>query len=143
MGSHRYSLQIITLWSTFLLGTLFHTQLGLMPLFHGLSVAIESHQNGNLSLIFWSMLVFFVLPMFAMIATSFYESKKFRSIHFYFTLLYTILNLLHVVFDLMITPIIWYQIALMFILLFIGLLLNLVSYQWLKAVRSPSHPQKR
>jgi hypothetical protein len=31
MNSDRYPLKIITLWSTFLLGTLFHTQLGLMP----------------------------------------------------------------------------------------------------------------
>ena len=30
--------KIITLWGVFLLGLLFHTQLALMPLFHGLPV---------------------------------------------------------------------------------------------------------
>jgi len=35
--------------------------------------------------------------------------------------------------DLMVQPIIWYQIALMAMLLAIGLLLNWVSFQWLKA----------
>ncbi len=31
--------KIIALWIVFLLGMLFHTQLALMPLFHGLKVA--------------------------------------------------------------------------------------------------------
>jgi hypothetical protein len=132
-------LQIITLWSTFLLGTLFHTQLGLMPLFHGQSVAIGSQNTENLAPIFWSMLIFFALPMVAMIATSFYESKQYRAVHFYFTLVYTVLNFLHLVLDLRVTPIYWYQIALMVILFLIGLLLNFVSYRWLKSYRS--HPQ--
>jgi hypothetical protein len=30
----KYPEKIAALWTTFLLGTLFHTQLGLMPLFH-------------------------------------------------------------------------------------------------------------
>jgi hypothetical protein len=33
-----FGVKIIALWTVFLLGTLFHTQLALMPLFHGLSV---------------------------------------------------------------------------------------------------------
>jgi hypothetical protein len=137
MKANNPSLQIIVLWATFLLGTLFHTQLGLMPLFHGQNVAIASQGSSNLALIFWSMLVFFTLPMFAMIATSFFEIKRYRRVHFYFTVLYTILNFLHLAFDLRVTPIFWYQIALMIILFFIGLLLNLVSYHWLKSYRSP------
>jgi hypothetical protein len=137
MKANDSPLQIITLWATFLLGTLFHTQLGLMPLFHGQNVAIALQGGSNLASIFWSMLVFFALPMFAMIATSFYETKRYRRVHFYFTMLYTVLNFLHITFDLMVTPIFWYQIALMVILFFIGLLLNLVSYHWLKSYRSP------
>jgi hypothetical protein len=138
----RYEPKIITLWSTFLLGTLFHTQLGLMPLFHGQDIAIEASGNKHLALIFWSMLIFFMFPMVAMIATSFYQSRGYRRVHFYLTLLYTALNFLHVIFDLMITPVIGYQIALMVILLFIGLLLNLVSYQWLKSYRSHLLPEE-
>jgi hypothetical protein len=33
-----FAVKIIALWTVFLLGTLFHTQLALMPLFHGLSL---------------------------------------------------------------------------------------------------------
>jgi hypothetical protein len=134
MISDRYPLKIITLWSTFLLGTLFHAQLGLMPLFHGQSVTIsEARDAATLGFIFWSMLIFFVLPMFAMIGTAFYEGRRYRIVHYGLTLVYTVLNLLHVLLDLMVKPIISYQISLMVILLLIGLLLNAMSYRWLKA----------
>lgn len=56
----NYRERIITLWAVFLLGTLFHTQLGLMPLFHGLSV-IESQKAttiNDISGIMWLMLGF-------------------------------------------------------------------------------------
>jgi hypothetical protein len=39
----NYRGKIIALWTVFLLGKLFHTQLGLMPLFHGLNV-VESQR---------------------------------------------------------------------------------------------------
>ena len=129
--SVNYQGKIIALWNTFLLGTIFHTDLGLMPLFHGQSVA-HSHDTEEIAWIFWLMLAFFVLPMFAMIATAFTDSKPYRVIHFGLTVVYSVLNLLHVIFDLLVTPIIWYQITLMIILLIIGLLLNLVSFQWMQ-----------
>jgi hypothetical protein len=134
MMSDRYPFKIVTLWSTFLLGTLFHTQLGLMPLFHGKSVVLSEAQNpATLELIFGSMLLFFVLPMFAMIGTAFFEGRRYRVIHYCLTLVYTLLNLSHVVLDLMVKPVVGYQIALMVILFLIGLLLNVASYQWMKA----------
>ena len=49
------------------------------------------------------------------------------------TLVYAVLNLAHLVADLLVDPIAWYQIALMSLLLAVGILLNLVAYQWLKA----------
>jgi hypothetical protein len=134
MSSDRYLLKIITLWSTFLLGTLFHTQLGLMPLFHGKSVALSEVQNpATLGFIFESMLIFFVLPMFAMIGTAFFEGRRYRVVHYCLTLVYTVLNLFHVVLDLRVKPVVGYQILLMVILFSIGLWLNVISYQWLKA----------
>jgi hypothetical protein len=55
----NYREKIIALWTVFLLGILFHTQLGLMPLFHGLSV-FESQKAttiNDISGIMWLMLV--------------------------------------------------------------------------------------
>lgn len=128
-------LKIIVLWSVFLLGTLFHTQLALMPLFHGLSVAESqpAQSLNEISTILWLMLGFFGVPMLAMIATVFTAARSYRVGHFGLTVIYTILNFLHVVFDLWVQPILWYQIALMVFLLGIGLLLNGVSFQWLQA----------
>ena len=138
MMKTNYQNQIVALWTAFLLGLLFHTQLGLMPLFHGHDVA-HLHETNEITWIFWLMLLFFVLPMLAIITTPFTQARKYRVTHFWLTMIYSVLNLLHIVMDLFVTPIAWYQITLMVVLLLIGLLLNLVSYQWMKHYR----PEKR
>ena len=139
MTDHPYATKIITLWSTFLLGTLFHTQLGLMPLFHGISVArSDVHDtDANVAIVLWLMLAFFTLPMVAMIATTFTHSKRYRLIHFGMTVVYSVMNLFHLIADLVVTPIVWSQIALMTILFVIGLLLNLVAFQWMQSGKQP------
>jgi hypothetical protein len=127
----KYQEKIITLWAVFLLGTLFHTQLGLMPLFHHQSVALfGSRATDNIAWILWSMSGFFIVPMVAMVATLFDDSQ--RKLHFGVTIVYSAMNLFHIVADLLVKPIAWYQIALMVVLFAIGLLLNLVSFQWMQ-----------
>lgn len=133
---NKYQYKITTLWNVFLLGTLFHTQLALIPLFHGLSVAhpnLHAHDLQDISLILWLMLIFFTLPMLAIIATSYTQSPKYRLIHFCLTVFYSVMNLIHLIMDLGVKPIVWSQIALMIFLCLIGLLLNIVAYQWMQA----------
>lgn len=126
--------KIITLWAVFLLGTLFHTQLGLMPLFHNLSVATSEARNlSDINWILWSMLAFFAVPMLAIITTLFNDSKRYRGIHFGITVFYSAMNFFHLVADLLVKPIAWYQIALMVLLFLIGLLLNFVSFHWMNS----------
>ncbi|MBD2410204.1 hypothetical protein FACHB389_19740 [Nostoc calcicola FACHB-389] len=130
----NYRERIIALWTVFLLGTLFHTQLGLMPLFHSLPV-VESQKAANINDIFgimWLMLGFFVLPMLAIIGTAFTDSKRYRMIHFGLTIFYSIMNLLHVILDLFVQPVLWYQIALMVFLVIVGLLLNITAFKWMR-----------
>ena len=135
----NYREKIIALWTVFLLGILFHTQLALMPIFHGIDVAIMGHHHEQsatmteIAPILWGMLVFFVLPILAIVATAFFDFKRYRVFHFALTLIYTVLNFLHVVMDLLVDPIAWYQITLMVLLFFIGILLNIVSYQWMQS----------
>lgn len=124
--------KIIALWTVFLLGTIFHTQLALMPLLYGEDVAIPSYQGTTPVSHLWLMLGFFVLPMIAITATLFYSSRRYRIIHFGLTIFYTVMNLLHVVLDLMVSPIEWFQIALMVVVFIIGILLNIVAFQWLR-----------
>ena len=128
-----FPLQITALWTVFLLGLLFHTQLALIPLFHGIDVA-ESHTHEYLSLdaIMWFMVLFFGLPLLAILGSVLCPSRRFRQLHFRLTLVYTVLNAIHLVMD------IWvkapgYQLMLMVLLMGVGLLLNWVSYQWLRA----------
>jgi hypothetical protein len=128
--------KIIALWTVFLLGTIFHTQLALIPLFHGLDVG---HGHGEaaaslseISYILWLMLAFFLLPMIAIVGTAFYHSYRYRSIHFGLTVFYSVMNFLHVLLDLFVAPIAWYQIVLMVFLFVVGILLNIVSFQWMR-----------
>jgi hypothetical protein len=133
--SHNYQQKITSLWNVFLLGTLFHTQLGLMPLFHGLNIAyanLHAHELKDISSILWLMLLFFTLPMFAIIGANFTNSRGYKIAHFCLTILYSVLNFIHLTLDLGVKPIIWSQITLMLILFLVGLLLNLVSYQWMR-----------
>jgi hypothetical protein len=126
----NYQQKIISLWTSFLFGILFHTDLGLMPLFHEMEVE-HSHASDNVNAIFGFMLFFFILPMIIIILTSFTSAKSFRSFHFGFTVIYSILNLGHLIADIAVkAP--WYQLVLMTLLFLIGLLLNLVSWQWWK-----------
>ena len=124
--------KIVTLWSVFLFGIIFHTQLGLMPLFYGESVAMSGTSGvANVSHL-WLMLGFFVLPAIAIVATTFTNSKRYRTIHFGLTIFYSVINFLHVVLDLLVKPIAWYQIALTIILFTVGILLNVVAFQWMQ-----------
>lgn len=117
----NYHNQITALWTAFLLVLLFHTDLGLMPLFHGQSVAY-SHDTNDISWILWSMLAFFVPPLLAIVLPTFTDSKCYRTGHFWLTVIYSFFNLSHLIADLLVTPIAWYQIALMTILVLIGAL---------------------
>jgi hypothetical protein len=130
-------IKVVTLWGVFLLGLLFHTELALMPLFHGLTVndGTEAQSIESISWILWLMLAFFVVPMFMIVGTVFTDSYLFKKMHYGITILYSVLNFAHLLADLQVKPIYWYQIVLMAILLLIGLLLNIVSWQWLRQFR--------
>lgn len=129
-------IKILFLWTVFLLGTLFHTQLALMPLFHGASVA-ESHLHEAISMstIMWFMLIFFSLPLLAIIGCMLTPSRWFRSLHFGMTLVYTGLNLMHLILDAVIA-VPGYQLTLMGLLFLVGLILNGLGYQWMKVARA-------
>ncbi len=128
----NYQSKIIALWTVFLLGTFFHTQLALMPLFHDLSVAqSHTHEFVDFSSVMWFMTIVFTLPMIVIVATAFEHSKRYRICHFGLTIFYTMSNVLHFVLDILV-KVPSYQLFLMLFLIVIGFLLNLVSYQWMR-----------
>jgi hypothetical protein len=77
----NYPNQISALWMAFLLALLFHTELGLMPLFHGQNIA-HSHDTSDISWVLWLMLAFFVPPLVAIILPTFTERRSYRIGHF-------------------------------------------------------------
>jgi hypothetical protein len=124
--------KIIALWSVFLLGTVFHTQLALMPLLYGQNVAMSGYNGIMPPSHSWLMLGFFILPVVAIIVTVFNDSRRYKILHFGLTVFYSVMNLLHVILDLLVTPIEWPQIILMVIVFINGIFLNIVAFQWMK-----------
>ncbi|MGP1383636.1 MAG: hypothetical protein ACTS2F_08755 [Thainema sp.] len=123
--------QIIALWTVFLFGTVFHTQLALIPLLYGSEVAMP-HAHGKTPIShLWAMLGFFIIPMVMITLTALNVSPLYRAIHFGLSLFYTVMNFLHVALDLRVKPVEWYQIALVSVLFVVGLLLNLLAFQWM------------
>jgi hypothetical protein len=124
-------IQIIALWTVFLFGTVFHTQLALMPLLYGEGVAMpQAHGKAPQSHL-WSMLGFFIIPMIMILLTAVNASPLYRMVHFGITVAYTVMNFLHVALDLRVNPIEWYQIALVSVLFVVGIVLNVVAFQWM------------
>ncbi|MEI6381966.1 MAG: hypothetical protein WCO81_13990 [Cyanobacteriota bacterium ELA615] len=128
---NSYPQKITSMWISFLLGSLFHTELGLMPLFHNLKVE-QSEVQGNLDAVFGFMLFFFTIPMLLIIFPSFIQNRNYRRWQFGLTIAYSLMNFGHLIADIIVrAP--WYQLILMLLLFLIGLTLNLVSFQWLKS----------
>ena len=123
--------QIIALWTVFLFGTVFHTQLALMPLLYGTDVAMPRYHGKTPISHLWGMLGFFMVPMVMIVLTALNASPVYRMVHFGVSIFYTIMNFLHVTLDLRVKPIEWYQIALVSVLFVVGIVLNLLAFQWM------------
>ena len=133
------ALRVAALWVAWLLVMLFHVELGLMPLFHGCSVEMQTRVPARrLPAIFLSMLVYFLLPLFAMLLAvhAFTEpegwsaSGSWRAFQFFLATIYTVTNIGHFLADLCIPDSRFDQVILMGVLTAIGLLLNWHAWLW-------------
>lgn len=144
-GGIDHALRLRQLWLCWFLAMLFHTDLGLMPLFHGLSPEIESHlSEARLPLLFWAMLVYFLIPLASLLLISYAASdslhprrwRSWKRSHFWITVLYTATNIPHLLADILIPDSRSDQVALMVVLVLLGLLLNIEAWHWWRG--SPS-----
>ncbi|MFO0014955.1 MAG: hypothetical protein ACK52U_00130 [Synechococcaceae cyanobacterium] len=142
-GQHTqidHALRLRSLWLCWFLAMLFHTELGLMPLFHGISPAIESHVPAQrLPLLYWGMLIYFLIPLAAYGAISWAASsptaaqpawRGWKRAHFWLSVVYTATNIPHLVADIVIPDSRGDQVALMVVLCLIGLLINGEGWRW-------------
>jgi len=146
LSGTRHAPRLITLWITWLLAMLFHVDLGLMPLFYGQSPEIESHVAASaLPLLFGAMLGYFLLPLIAIVLIAYADTaatdtaggparrwRPWRRIHFWFSVVYSITNLPHLIADIVVPDARPDQIVLMLALTGFGLLINLEGWRWWK-----------
>ncbi len=134
-----HGLRLAALWGAWLLLMLYHVELGLMPLFHGLPVVIKSHvPPERLPRLFAAMLIYFLLPLAAMLLVvqarsapgSWADSSLMRGVQFWFSLVYSLSNGLHLAADMVIPDSRRDQVVLMLALTALGVLINVEAWQW-------------
>jgi hypothetical protein len=131
--------RVAALWCAWLLLMLFHVELGLMPLFHGASVEIKSQVSASqLPRIFQAMLVYFLIPVIAMLLafhavsdpSGWSNRAPWRIAQFVLSVVYTTTNVAHLVADIRIPDSRADQVLLMVVLTLVGLLLNRDTWLW-------------
>ena len=139
-SSVTYAQRLRSLWIGWFLCLLFHTDLGLMPLFHGLSPEIESQvAPETLPLVFWAMLLYFLVPLVAFVAIAYADGeagrpwRRWRWFHLGLGIVYSLTNIAHLVVDILIPDSRSDQVLLMAVMVLIGLLINRESWCWCRA----------
>lgn len=149
----NHAQRLITLWIAWLLAMLFHVDLGLMPLFHGQSPEIHSQiQAEALPLLFGAMLGYFLLPLIAIVLIAYADTaaapaprwRPWRRLHFWFSVIYSVTNLPHLLADILVPDARMDQIVLMLALTVFGLLINVEGWRWwhqsrAAEARAPQH----
>jgi hypothetical protein len=113
--------------------------LGLMPLFHGQSTEIHSQVSSEvLPWLFGAMLAYFLLPLIAIVLIAYactsaappQRWRAWRRLHFWFSVVYSITNLPHLIADILVPDSRADQIVLMGALVMFGLLINWEGWRW-------------
>jgi hypothetical protein len=140
----NYGLRLVVLWLAWILAMLFHVDLGLMPLFHGQSAEIHGHvPTALLPMLYAAMLGYFLLPLLALVLTGYAASaaepqrswRAWRRLHFWFSVVYSVTNLPHLLADILVPDSRVDQIVLMAVLTAIGLVINVEGWRWWRQAR--------
>jgi hypothetical protein len=134
-----HAIRLAGLWIAWLLVMLFHVELGLMPLFHGRSVVIQSDVPvRQLPRVFLAMLLYFLIPVVAMLLVvhaiadpgGWSAGVGWRAGQFWLSLIYSLSNGIHLVADIRIPDSRGDQVLLMVLLTLLGLLINQQAWAW-------------
>jgi len=138
-GAIDHALRLRSLWIAWLLAMLFHVELGLMPLFHGIAPESDSHVPvAQLPLLFGAMLGYFLLPLAALVLIAYAASdpshprrwRRWRLCHLWLSIAYTLTNIPHLAADILVPNARVDQIVLMLAMVVIGLLINREGWLW-------------
>ncbi|MCX5937817.1 MAG: hypothetical protein NTW02_06345 [Cyanobium sp. LacPavin_0920_WC12_MAG_62_9] len=144
-----HGLRLRSLWLSWLLAMLFHVDLGLMPLFHGISPQIKGQvADSQLPGLFATMLGYFLVPLAAVVGIAYASSNPtnqgrsgprpqrqsrrhlWRRLHFGLSLIYSLSNMVHLVADILVPDSRADQVVLMGVMVAIGLLINREAWLW-------------
>ena len=148
-----HGLRLRSLWLSWLLAMLFHVDLGLMPLFHGISPQIKGQvADSQLPGLFATMLGYFLVPLAAGVGIAYAcsnptnqrgkgpkrqrQSRRksrghpWRLAHVWLSLIYSLSNMVHLVADILVPDSRADQGALMGVMVAIGLLINREAWLW-------------
>ena len=124
--------KIVSLWIIFLFGMAFHSLLAVMPIFFGADVAIPDTTGVVPAGMMWMSLFFYLIPMIIMVIVLFIEAKWNKVTNFVLTLVFTLMNMFHLTEHASTSLVDPRQIVLLTFVLIFGIILNIVSYRWLK-----------
>ena len=124
--------KIITLWTVFIFGMVFHSLLAMMPLFFGADIAMPNATGSVPCSMMWMSLLIYLLPIILIVLILFTEKKWFKITNFGFSILITLMNIFHIIEHISETSVQMVQVVLLTFVLISGILLNIVSYKWMK-----------
>ena len=154
ISSIDHGLRLRSLWLSWLLAMLFHVDLGLMPLFHGISPQIKSQvADSQLPGLFATMLGYFLVPLAAVVGIAYacsnptnqrkkvpgrqrqsqrHPSRRhpWRLAHVWLSVIYSLSNLAHLVSDILVPDSRADQVVLMGVMVAVGLLINREAWLW-------------
>ena len=132
-----HGLRLRSLWLSWLLAMLFHVDLGLMPLFHGISPQIKGQvADSQLPGLFATMLGYFLVPLAAVVGIAYASSNPtsrrhtWRLAHWGLSVVYSLSNMVHLVADILVPDSRPDQVVLMGVMVAIGLLINREAWLW-------------
>lgn len=124
--------KITSLWIIFLLGMITHFILSIIPIFFGADVTMPNATGVVPPVQIWMRLFIFLIPIIVIVVTLFLEVKWYRITNFIITLLFTVINIFHLTKHAGTSPVDPRQIVLLTFVLIFGIILNIVSYRWVK-----------
>ena len=124
--------KIIILWVVFFLGVTTHMLLAVLPIFFGADIAMPGATGDVPASMVWMMLFLYLLPIVIIALVPFLEAKWFRTSNFSISLLFTLMNIYHPIEHLMQSPVDTRQIVLLTFVLAFSIVLNVVSFKWMK-----------
>ena len=142
-----HGLRLRSLWLSWLLAMLFHVDLGLMPLFHGISPQIKGQvADSQLPALFATMLGYFLVPLAVVVGIAYACSDPtsrrhpsprhpsprhpWRLAHVLLSVIYSLSNMVHLIADILVPDSRADQVVLMGVMVAVGLLINREAWLW-------------